>query len=56
MVLYIGLVVLVDVEIPFHPCQRHTFLTLHDGDALIPGLVKGYVLTGLEIVDIGMCA
>ena len=54
MVLHIGLIILVDVDIPLRPAQRHTFLTLHNRDALIPGLVKGYVLTGLEIVDIGM--
>ena len=56
MVLYVGLVVLVDIQIPFRPAQRHTFLTLHDWQALSPGLVKGQILAGLESVDIGMCA
>ena len=55
MVLYISFIILVDVDIPLRPAQRHTFLTLHHRNALIPCLVKGYVLTGLEIVDIGMC-
>ena len=54
MVLHVSLIILIDVNIPLRPAQRHTFLTLHHRNALIPCLVKGYILTGLEIVDIGM--
>ena len=47
----ICLVILVDVGFPLDPAQRHTILALLNRNALILGLLKGCVLTGLEIME-----